>query len=122
MAAKVTVFYNGVRDIDFDIVDRAGVTHIVHINGSGAGLKGPNAQPLPLAGAFGITPNVDADEWAEVVKLYGQMPIFKNGLIKAASDAKETEAAKAQVSSVDNGNGPADKGDAGTKKARNLKK
>ena len=43
--AKTTVFYNGVRDIEFEIADKSGMIHTVVIKGSGAGLRGANAQP-----------------------------------------------------------------------------
>ena len=58
--AQTTVFYNGVRSLEFEITDKSGKVHTIEIKGSGEALRGKAAQPLPLAGAYGIT-LVDAD-------------------------------------------------------------
>lgn len=117
--AKTTVFYNGVRDIVFEVADKAGKVHFVRINGSGAGLQGPDARPLPGVGAYGITPDVDADVWEQIVAQYGEMAIFKDGFIRAGASDKDKAAAKEVVSAQDNGQAPAKKDEtAGSRKKK----
>jgi hypothetical protein len=115
--AQTTVFYNGVRDIEFEITDKAGKVHTVVIQGSGAGLRGANAQPLPAVGAYGATV-VDADMWAAVKAAYAEHPVFKGGFIKDGASEKAKAAAKEEVSALDNGQAPAEQGEAGKKKTR----
>lgn len=111
MANTVTVFYNSVRGIDFDIFDKNGNKVVVKINGTNSLVKNPvdgsiiPSAVLPLAGAYGITTNVDAEAWAEVEKVYGEMPIFKKGFIKA-STPKTEKAAKETVGNKANGDEP----------------
>ena len=118
--AQTTVFYNGVRDIEFEVTDNAGKVNTVVIKGSGAGLRGVNAQPLPAAGAFGMTA-VDADLWAEVKKDYADHPAFKGGFIKDGASEKAKAAAKEEVASLDNGQAPAKQEEAGKRKTTRKK-
>ena len=85
--AKTTVFYNGVRDIEFEIADKSGMIHTVVIKGSGAGLRGANAQPLPAVGAYGATV-VDADMWAAIKEAYAEHPAFKGGFVRTVLPRK----------------------------------
>ena len=109
--STVTVFYNSVRGIDFDIKDKNGNTIVVKINGSNSLVKDPitgeiiKSASLPLAGAYGITKNVDAEAWAEVEKVYGSMSIFTKGFIRASKPGKE-EGAKEVVANKANGDEP----------------
>lgn len=114
--ATTTVFYNSVRDICFE-VEAAGKPAAVRIHGSGFPLAGADAKILPGIGAYGMT-TIDADIWEEIVKQYGEMEIFKNGLIKAGASEKAKAAAKEEVSSKDNGQSPA----SAEKKAKKAKK
>ena len=114
--AQTTVYYNGVRDIEFEIVDKAGMKHEVVVKGSGAGIKGANT-PLPAVGAYGIT-LVDADMWAAVKAAYAEHPVFKGGFIKDGASEKAKAAAKEEVSALDNGQGAAKQEEAGKKKTR----
>jgi len=114
--ATTTVFYNSVRDICFD-VEAAGKTVAVRIHGSGFTLAGADAKILPGVGAYGMT-QVDADLWDAIVKKYGEMDIFKNGLIKAGASEKAKQAAKEEVAEKDNGQSPA----SAEKKAKKAKK
>ena len=118
--AKTTVFYNGVRDLEFEIADKSGMMHTVVIKGSGAGLRGANAQPLPAAGAYGATV-VDADLWAAVKAAYSEHPAFKGGFIKDGDSEKAKAEAKEAVSSLDNGQGPAKRDEVGKKKTKAKK-
>ena len=115
--AQATVYYNGVRDIEFEITDKSGMIHAVVVKGSGAGLRGLSAQPLPAAGAYGITV-VDADMWAAVKEAYADHPVFTGGFIKDGASDKAKAAAKEAVASKDNGQAPAEQGEAGKKKTR----
>ena len=103
--AQTTVFYNSVRDIVFE-VDKGGNPAQIRIHGSGFSLAGADAKILPGIGAYGIT-TIDADIWEEIVKKYGEMEIFKNGLIKAGASEKAKQAAKEEVAEKDNGQSPA---------------
>jgi len=102
--AQTTVFYNSVRDIVFE-VEAAGKTAAVRIHGSGFNLAGADAKILPGVGAYGMT-QIDADIWDAIVKKYGEMEIFENGLIKAGASEKAKQAAKEEVAAKDNGQSP----------------
>ena len=115
--AQTTVFYNGVRDIEFDVTDKSGLVHTVVIKGSGAGLRGVNGQPLPAVGAYGVTV-VDADLWAAVKAAFAEHPAFKLGFIKDGETEKAKAKAKDEVSALDNGQGAAKQEEAGKKKTR----
>ena len=98
MAGTVTVFFNSVRDIAFDVTTQKGKKIRQIIKGTGSLVKDPmghliKGAALPTAGAYGITANVDAEVWAEIEKQYGGMSIFTKGFIKASKPGKE-EAAK----------------------------
>jgi len=114
--ATTTVFYNSVRDICFD-VEAAGKTVAVRVHGSGFPLAGNSPKVLPGIGAYGMT-QIDADLWDAIVKKYGEMDIFKNGLIKAGASEKAKQAAKEEVAEKDNGQSPA----SAEKKAKKAKK
>ena len=114
--ATTTVFYNSVRDICFE-VEAAGKPAAVRIHGSGFTLAGADAKILPGVGAYGMT-QIDADLWDAIVKKYGEMEIFKNGLIKAGASEKAKQAAKEEVAEKDNGQSPA----SAEKKAKKAKK
>ena len=115
--AQTTVFYNGVRDIEFDVTDKSGLVHTVVVKGSGAGLRGVNGQPLPAVGAFGATV-VDAELWAAVKAAFAEHPAFKLGFIKDGESEKAKSKAKEEVSALDNGQGAAKQEEAGKKKTR----
>ena len=115
--AQTTVFYNGVRDIEFDVADKSGLVHTVVIKGSGAGIRGVTGQPLPAVGAYGVTV-VDADIWAAVKAAFAEHPVFKLGFVKDGESKTEKEKAKEEVSALDNGQGAAKQEEAGKKKTR----
>lgn len=115
--AQTTVFYNGVRDIEFDVTDKSGLVHTVVIKGSGAGLRGVNGQPLPAVGAYGVTV-VDAELWAAVKEAFAEHPAFKGGFVKDGETEKAKAKAKDEISALDNGQGAAKQEEAGKKKTR----
>ena len=115
--AQTTVFYNGVRDIEFDVTDKSGLVHTVVIKGSGAGIRGVIGQPLPAVGAYGVTV-VDADIWAAVKAAFAEHPAFKLGFVKDGETEKAKAKAKEEVSALDNGQGAAKQEEAGKKKTR----
>lgn len=102
--AQTTVFYNSVRDIVFE-VEAAGKTVAVRIHGSGFPLAGADPKVLPGIGAYGMT-QIDSDLWNAIEAKYGEMEIFKAGLIKAGASEKAKAAAKEEVSAKDNGQSP----------------
>lgn len=61
----------------------------VVINGSGHQLTGQQMGKLPV-GQYGLT-MVAASDWEYIAKTYGQMDLFKNGLIFAANSAHDAE-------------------------------
>lgn len=121
MASTVTVFFNSVRDIAFDVKDKNGREIRQIIKGTGSLVKDINGKvipsmALPVAGAYGITTGVDAEVWAEIEKQYGSMSIFTKGFIKASKKASEDKEAKAIVGGKANGEEP--KKPRATKKAK----
>ena len=104
MAKTVTVVFNSVRDIDFDVEIKGEIRHVI-INGSGHDLRGVKNAILPEIGA-GLTFDVDADLWDAVVKKFGGSPIFKNGLVKAVANKEAVAETKAEVTSQENGDEP----------------
>lgn len=113
MSKTITVLFNSVRDVVFDVVDNNGKEHKVKINGSGSLVRNGKGQVIPMshlpdAGAYGITRNVDADVWNKIVEDYGSMSIFKMGYIKATTPKTEDDA-KAELSEKANGEEPVKK-------------
>ena len=113
MSKTITVLFNSVRDVVFDVVDNNGNVHKLKINGSCSLIRDITGHVIPMshlleAGAYGITRNVDADLWDKVVKDYGSMNIFKLGYIKATTPKTE-EDAKAELSEKANGEEPVKK-------------
>ena len=121
MVSTVTVFFNSVRDVAFDVTTKDGRAIRQVIKGTGSRVKDANGQlikgaALPVAGAYGITANVDAEVWAEIKKQYGSMTIFTKGYIKASKKAAEDKEVKAVVGGKANGEEP--KKPKATKKAK----
>lgn len=96
--STVTVLLKRANDIRFDVKDKNGKACSLIIKGANAQIKDVNGIVIPASHipfgdtAYGITPNVDADLWAEVVKLYGNSPLFEKGVIKATTPKQEKEA------------------------------
>lgn len=96
--STVTVLLRRANDIRFDVKDKNGKECSLIIKGANAKIKDINglvipSSPIPFGDtAYGITPNVDADLWAEVVKLYGNSPLFEKGVIKATTPKQKKEA------------------------------
>lgn len=105
--STVTVAYNNPRSIIFEVIDNSGVEHHVKINGNAVELVGKDKGILPLAGAYGLTPNVDAEIWEAIKNKYGKMPCFKNGLIFATTPS-ESGSAVADHAGTKNGFEPID--------------
>ena len=107
--STVTVLLRRANDIRFDVKDKNGKECSLIIKGANAKIKDINGLVIPSSHipfgdtAYGITPNVDADLWAEVVKLYGTSPLFKRGVIIATQPKQEKEARKeiAEVEKTD---------------------
>ena len=103
----VTVAYNHPRSIVFDVVDKNGVRHDVRINGNATHLRGLDTGALPTGGQYGLTPGVNAELWEAVKTKFGNMAIFRNGLIFATAP-KDAAAAAEDHKSVRNGFEPVD--------------
>lgn len=109
--STVTVLLRRANDIRFDVKDKNGKECSLIIKGANAKIKDINglvipSSPIPFGDtAYGITPNVDADLWAEVVKLYGNSPLFEKGVIKATTPKQEKEA-KEEIAEVEKTDDP----------------
>lgn len=109
--STVTVLLRRANDIRFDVKDKNGKECSLIIKGANAKIKDINglvipSSPIPFGDtAYGITPNVDADLWAEVVKLYGTSPLFEKGVIKATTPKQEKEA-KEEIAEVEKTDDP----------------
>lgn len=96
--STVTVFLRRANGIRFDVKDKNGNDVTLVINGANSQIKGADGIVIPVAPipfgdtAYGITKDVDADLWAEVLKLYGTNPLFERGVIIATSPKGEAEA------------------------------
>ena len=109
--STVTVLLRRANDIRFDVKDKNGKECSLDNKGANAKIKDVNglvipSSPIPFGDtAYGITPNVDADLWAEVVKLYGTSPLFERGVIVATTPKAEKEA-KEEISEVEKTDDP----------------
>ena len=119
MSNTVTVFYKRAQDIRFDVKDKSGNEHAVIIKGANALIRNPDGTVMKSAAipfgkdAYGITPNVDAELWAEVEKQYGGMSIFKLGVIRASAP-KDEEAVKKEIRKVEKTDDPIEPAPEGT--------
>lgn len=111
--STVTVLLRRANDIRFDVKDKNGKECSLIIKGANAKIKDINGLVIPASHipfgdtAYGITPNVDADLWAEVVKLYGKSPLFERGVIIATTPKGEAEA-KEKIAEVAKPDDPID--------------
>lgn len=109
--STVTVLLRRANDIRFDVKDKNGKERTLIIKGANAKIKGADgivipSSPIPFGDtAYGITTNVDAELWAEVVKQYGKNPIFERGIIKATTPKAEKEA-KEEIAEVEKTDDP----------------
>ena len=109
--STVTVLLRRANDIRFDVKDKNGKECSLVIKGANAKIKDVDGIVIPASHipfgdtAYGITPNVDADLWAEVVKLYGTSPLFERGVIIATTPKQEQEA-KEKIAEVEKTDDP----------------
>lgn len=79
----------------------------VKINGNAEGLIGAlDAAKLPRGG-YGLT-TIDVQDWNEIKRQYGSLPLFKNGLIFAASSVNSAQAQAREQSEIRSGFEPID--------------
>lgn len=96
--STVTVLFKRANNIRFDVKDKNGNDCTLIIKGANSQIKDANGLVIPSSvlpfgdTAYGVTTDVDADLWAEVVKLYGNNPLFERGIIKATNPRGEKEA------------------------------
>jgi hypothetical protein len=109
--STVTVLYKRANDIRFDIKDKNGKEISLVVKGANAKIRNEDGTVIPSSAlpygemAYGITPNVDAEVWAEVEKVYGSMSIFKLGIIKATTPKTE-KTAKEEIVEVEKTDDP----------------
>ena len=78
----------------------------VALNGNGAPLVGKEKGVLPV-GTYGLT-LINRDAWDYILKTYGEMKVFKNGLCFATNSRAESEQEAASRSDLRNGFEPVD--------------
>lgn len=104
---KVFVGLNRATGILFDLAPNGDKR--VHIYGNAEHLRGREMGILPV-GAFGMT-EVNRADWEEIAKRYGEMEIFKNGLIFAADSKADFVAMAEERKSLRHGLEPIDPAD-----------
>ena len=86
----VVVALNRVQGIDYPMPDG----RVVSIAGNAEGLRGQEMGVLPV-GAYGLT-EVREDDWLYIEKMWGETPLFKNGLIFASTKGEKDAKAEAR--------------------------
>ena len=86
----VVVALNRVQGIDYPMPDG----RVVSIAGNAEGLRGQEMGVLPV-GAYGLT-EIKEDDWLYIEKVWGQTPLFKNGLIFASTKGETDAKAEAR--------------------------
>ena len=108
----VVVALNRVQGIDYPMPDG----RVVSIAGNAVSLRGQEMGVLPM-GAYGLT-EIHEDDWLYIEKMWGQTPLFKNGLIFASSKGEKDAKAEARNrEGLRNGMEPVDPDRAATKPA-----
>ena len=108
----VVVALNRVQGIDYPMPDG----RVVSIAGNAVSLRGQEMGVLPM-GAYGLT-EIREDDWLYIEKMWGQTPLFKNGLIFASSKGEKDAKAEARNrEDLRNGMEPVDPDRAATKPA-----
>lgn len=98
---KVVVCLNLAHSLVFDVGDKK-----IKINGSNENLRGANEGILSI-GKFGES-IIDRQDWEEIVRQYGNMTIFKNGLIFAQNDTSSARAKAKELKDTRHGLEPVD--------------
>lgn len=98
---KVVVCLNLAHSLVFDVGDKK-----IKINGSNENLRGANEGILAV-GKFGES-IIDRQDWEEIVRQYGNMTIFKNGLIFAQNDTASARAKAKELKDTRHGLEPVD--------------
>lgn len=108
----VVVALNRVQGIDYPMPDG----RVVSVAGNAVSLRGQEMGVLPM-GAYGLT-EIREDDWLYIEKMWGQTPLFKNGLIFASSKGEKDAKAEARNrEDLRNGMEPVDPDRAATKPA-----
>ena len=98
----VVVALNRVQGIDYPMPDG----RVVSIAGNAVSLRGQEMGVLPM-GAYGLTEIREAD-WLYIEKMWGQTPLFKNGLIFAQTKAENAKAEAKERAELRHGFEPID--------------
>lgn len=98
---KVVVCLNLAHSLVFDVGDKK-----IKINGSNENLRGANEGILSI-GKFGES-IIDRQDWEEIVRQYGNMTIFRNGLIFAQNDTANARAKAKELKDTRHGLEPVD--------------
>lgn len=86
----VVVALNRVQGIDYPMPDG----RVVSIAGNAMDLRGQEMGVLPM-GAYGLT-EIREDDWLYIQKMWGESPLFKNGLIFASTKGEKDAKAEAK--------------------------
>lgn len=98
---KVVVCLNLAHSLVFDVGNKK-----IKINGSNENLRGANEGILSI-GKFGES-IIDRQDWEEIVRQYGNMTIFKSGLIFAQNDTASARAKAKELKDTRHGLEPVD--------------
>ena len=98
---KVVVCLNLAHSLVFDVGDKK-----IKINGSNENLRGANEGILSI-GKFGES-IIDRQDWEEIVRQYGNLTIFKRGLIFAQNDTASARAKAKELKDTGHGLEPGD--------------
>lgn len=98
---KVVVCLNLAHSLVFDVGDKK-----IKINGSNENLRGANEGILSI-GKFGES-IIDRQDWEEIVRQYGNMTIFRSGLIFAQNDTASARAKAKELKDTRHGLEPVD--------------
>lgn len=113
-ANTVVVALNHPQGISFALPDKRRVT----IVGNAAHLRGKGKGTLPVGG-FGLNV-IDAGDWEYIRKTYGNMTIFKSGLIFAQTSKEHAEDEAAEKDDTRHGREPVDPAKTNTEEAKNV--
>lgn len=100
-SSKVEVRLNLAHSINFDVNGRK-----IKINGQNEKLRGEK-EGILIVGGYGKT-ILDQQDWDELVRLYGRMAIFKNGLIFAMGDSASADDRAKELKELRHGLEPVD--------------
>jgi hypothetical protein len=103
---RVIIAFNSPQGVVFRLFRNGAEYRRVEIHGNADALRGARKGVVPV-GKFGYT-EIDAEDWAEIKRQYGDMAVFKNGLIFSQGSVRSAEDEAKDRAETRNGFEPAD--------------